>query len=333
MKKIILTADRPTGPLHLGHYVGSLTNRVSLQHDYRQFVMIADVQALTDNAENPGKVRHNILEVALDYLAVGIDPKITTIFLQSMIPEIAELTVYYLNLVTIARLERNPTVKEEIKSKNFARNIPAGFLMYPVSQAADLTIFNANLVPVGLDQLPLIEQAVEIVRKFNQLYGETFIEPEALVPKEGGRLPGIDGKGKMSKSLGNAIYLGDSEEMISKKVMSMFTDPNHLHINDPGKIEGNTVFTYLDIFDPNKNELEELKAHYCRGGLGDVILKRRLNDILQEVIRPIRERREHYAKDKTAVLKMLEEGTQIAREVAIGTMRKVKKAMEINYFI
>lgn len=332
MKKIILTGDRPTGPLHLGHYVGSLRNRIALQNEYKQFVMIADVQALTDNAENPEKIRQNILEVALDYLAVGIDPKISTFFIQSMLPEIAELTIYYLNLVTIARLERNPTVKDEIKNKDFARNIPAGFLMYPVSQAADITIFNANLVPVGHDQLPMIEQTVEIVRKFNQLYGEIFIEPQALVPKEGGRLPGVDGKAKMSKSLGNAIYLGDPADVVTKKIMNMFTDPNHLRISDPGTVEGNVVFTYLDIFDPNKEELEELKAHYRRGGLGDVMIKRRLNDLLQAVLQPIRTQREMYANDKDAVLAILEEGTKAAREVAVETMRKVKKVMRIDYF-
>ncbi|OGT06899.1 MAG: tryptophan--tRNA ligase [Gammaproteobacteria bacterium GWE2_37_16] len=332
MKKIILTGDRPTGPLHLGHYIGSLRNRVALQNEYQQFVMIADVQALTDNAENPEKIRQNILEVALDYLAVGIDPKISTFFIQSMLPEIAELTMFYLNLVTIARLERNPTVKDEIKNKDFARNIPAGFLMYPVSQAADITIFNANLVPVGHDQLPMIEQTVEIVRKFNLLYGEIFIEPQALVPKEGGRLPGVDGKAKMSKSLGNAIYLGDAADVVTKKIMNMFTDPNHLRISDPGTVEGNVVFTYLDIFDPNKEELEELKAHYRRGGLGDVTIKRRLNDLLQAVLQPIRTQREMYANDKEAVLAILEDGTKAAREVAVATMRKVKKVMRIDYF-
>ncbi len=332
MKKIILTGDRPTGPLHLGHYFGSLRNRVALQHEYDQFVMLADVQALTDNAENPEKVRNNILQVALDYLAVGIDPKQTTIFIQSMIPEIAELTIFYLNLVTLARLERNPTVKDEIKNKGFDNNIPAGFLMYPVSQAADITIFNAHLVPVGHDQLPMIEQTVELARKFNRIYGEVFVEPEALVPEDVGRLVGIDGKAKMSKSLGNAIYLSDSPDELTKKVMSMYTDPNHLKVSDPGQVEGNVVFAYLDIFDQNKAEVAELKAQYQRGGLGDVVLKKRLNVLIQDFLAPIRARRESFAKDPDAVMQILKAGTAHARSVAAQTLCKVKKAMKIDYF-
>jgi len=331
-KKIALTGDRPTGPLHLGHYVGSLKNRLVLQKEYNQYVMIADVQALTDNAENPEKVRNNILQVALDYLAVGIDPKQTTIFIQSMIPEIAELTIFYLNLVTVARLERNPTVKEEIKQKGFGESLPAGFFCYPVSQAADITIVNADVVPVGHDQLPMIEQTAEIVRKFNRIYEHVFTEPQALVPTDAGRLPGIDGQGKMGKSLGNAIFLSDSPDEILKKVMSMYTDPGHLKVSDPGKIEGNVVFTYLDIFDPNKTEVQELKSHYQKGGLGDVVLKKRLNTILQDLLAPIRTRRQEFAQDPASVLAMLHDGTQRTRAVAAQTMDRVRKAMKINYF-
>ncbi len=331
-KKVILTGDRPSGPLHLGHYLGSLQNRVALQHEYKQFVMIADVQALAANAEQPERVRENVLEVAFDYLAVGIDPKVTTILLQSMIPEVADLTVYFLNLVTVARLQRNPTVKDEIKQKGFGTNIPAGFLMHPVSQAADITIFKADLVPVGEDQLPLIEQTVEIVRSFNRIYAPVFNEPQALVPKDGARLPGIDGKAKMSKSLGNAIYLKDSADEILKKVMMMYTDPHHIHVKDPGQVEGNAVFMYLDIFDPNKTEVEELKAQYRHGGLGDVTLKKRLNGILQDIIAPIRVRRESYAQDPDAVMRILKEGTARAQEVADKTMSEVRHAMKIDYF-
>lgn len=331
-KKVILTGDRPSGALHLGHYLGSLKNRVALQDTYDQFVMIADVQALAANAGEPQKVRENILQVALDYLAVGINPQTTTIFIQSMIPEVAELTVYFLNLVTVARLQRNPTVKEEMKQKGFESSIPAGFLMHPINQAADIAIFKANLVPVGQDQLPMIEQAAELVRSFNRIYEPILIEPEALVPKDGARLPGIDGKAKMSKSLGNAIFLSDSADEISKKVMSMYTDPNHVHVNDPGTVEGNMVFTYLDIFDPNTAEVEALKEHYRRGGLGDVTIKKRLNAILQDFIAPIRACRDDFAKDPATVMTMLQKGTQRARSVAAQTMSEVRNAMKINYF-
>lgn len=331
-KKIILTGDRPTGPLHLGHFVGSLQNRVKLQHDYNQHIMIADVQALTDNFENPDKVRKNILEVAYDYLAVGIDPKISTIFIQSMIPEIADLTVFYLNLVTVARLERNPTVKDEIRQKGFGSNVTAGFLCYPVSQAADITVFNADLVPVGADQLPMIEQTVEIVRKFNNIYEPILVEPKAMVPETGGRLSGIDGQAKMSKSLSNAIYLSDSADDLKKKIMSMFTDPNHIRVEDPGTIEGNTVFAYLDVFDTDKDRVAELKAHYQRGGLGDVKVKKHLNDILQAILEPIRERRKTFVSDPAQVTQILQEGTQQARQKAARTMSKVRRAMKIDYF-
>ncbi len=332
-KKIILTGDRPTGPLHLGHYVGSLKNRVALQHEHQQFVMIADVQALTDNAENHEKVRTNVLQVALDYLAVGIDPALTTIFIQSCIPEIAELTIFYLNLVTVARLERNPTVKDEIAQRGFDTSIPAGFLMYPVSQAADITFLNADLVPVGQDQLPVIEQTVEIVRKFNRLYGPVFKEPQALVPEAHlGRLPGLDGKAKMGKSLGNAIFLGDDADTIRKKIMSMFTDPDHLHVADPGKVEGNMVFTYLDVFGADTQKIAELKAHYQRGGLGDMVIKRYLNEVMQEFLQPIRERREQFAQDPATIMQMLREGTERTREIGKKTMQRVREAMLLNYF-
>ncbi|KKQ49310.1 MAG: Tryptophanyl-tRNA synthetase [candidate division TM6 bacterium GW2011_GWF2_38_10] len=331
-KKIILTGDRPTGPLHIGHYVGSLKNRVALQHTYQQYVMIADVQALTDNAENPDKVRNNIEQVALDYLAVGIDPTLTTIFIQSCIPEIAELTIFYLNLVTVARLQRNPTVKDEIQQKGFGASIPAGFLCYPVSQAADITAFQANLVPVGQDQVPVIEQTIEIVRTFNRLYGNTLIEPQALVPQDAGRLPGIDGKAKMGKSLGNAIYLSDDADTVTKKIMSMYTDPGHIRVQDPGRIEGNMVFTYLDVFDPDKQKVAELKAHYQRGGLGDITVKRYLNDIMQVVLQPIRDRRAQYASSKGDVLALLKKGTHEARQKASLTMDAVRRAMKISYF-
>lgn len=331
-KKIILTGDRPTGPLHLGHYVGSLKNRVALQHSYDQFVLIADVQALTDNAEHPEKVRDNILNVALDYLAVGIDPMVSTIFIQSMVPEIAELTIFYLNLVTVARLERNPTVKEEIKQKNLEESLPAGFFMYPVSQAADITAFKANLVPVGHDQLPMIEQTVEIVRKFNRLYAPILVEPEALVPEGAGRLPGVDGKAKMGKSLGNAIYLSDPADVVVQKVMGMYTDPDHVRVSDPGKVEGNMVFTYLDVFDDRKDEVTALKEQYQRGGLGDVILKKRLATVLNDFLEPIRQRRSSFQQDPAAVMEILKNGTQKARTVAGATLSEVKKAMGINYF-
>ncbi len=329
--KRILTGDRPTGKMHVGHYVGSLENRVKLQDSYDQFVMIADVQALTDNFDKPEKVRSSIKEVLLDYLAVGIDPTKTTIFIQSLVPEIAELTVFYLNLVTLERVLRNPTVKDEIKQKGFEKSLPAGFAMYPVSQAADITIFNANLVPVGEDQLPMIEQTREIVRKFNSLYGEVFVEPEALVG-EVKRLPGIDGNTKMGKSLGNAIYLSDTEDELKKKVMSMYTDPSRIHPTDPGKVEGNPVFVYHDSFNPNKEEVEDLKKRYEEGTVGDVEVKQKLFVALNEFLKPIRERRAEFAKDPENLDKILKEGTEKAREVARETMKQVRKAMKIDYF-
>lgn len=331
-KKRILTGDRPTGPLHIGHYIGSLRNRALLQDEYDQFVMLADVQALTDNAENPTKVRDSVSQVVLDYLAVGIDPQKTTIFIQSLIPEIAELTIFYLNLVSVARLQRNPTIKDEIKQKGYETIVPAGFLCYPVSQAADITIFNADLVPVGADQLPVVEQTVELVRKFNSIYGPVFTEPKALVPEIGGRLPGLDGKAKMSKSLGNAIYLGDTEDVLRQKVMSMFTDPDHLRVQDPGKIEGNAVFTYLDVFDPDKTRVQELKSQYQKGGLGDVTVKKYLFEVLNTLLTPIRERRNHYAQDLPEVMNIAKKGTARAREVAAQTMVAVRRAMKIDYF-
>ncbi len=346
MKNIILTGDRPTGRLHVGHYVGSLKNRVRLQNEGnydKMFVFIADAQALTDNFDNPDKVRENIKEVALDYLAVGLDPSKCTMFIQSMIPELTELTFYYMNLVTVARLHRNPTVKSEIEQKGFEESIPAGFFTYPVSQTADITGFKANIVPVGDDQLPMIEQAREIVRKFNSIYGETLVEPEAVLPDDKNcyRLVGIDGRAKMSKSLGNCIYLADSEEEIKKKVFSMYTDPDHIKIEDPGKIEGNVVFTYLDVFCkdedfekylPEYKNLDELKDHYKRGGLGDMKIKKFLNSILQEELRPIRERREELAKDMDKVYDILKEGTEEARKVVQETLKEVKHAMKIDYF-
>jgi len=333
MKKIILTGDRPSGALHIGHYVGSLQNRVALQHEYQQYIIIADVQALSANAENPERVRYNVLQVMLDYLAVGIDPQVSTIFIQSLIPEIAELTMFFVNLVTLARLQRNPTVKEEIRQKGFGESIPTGFLMHPISQAADITFIKADVVPVGEDQLPLIEQCCEIVRSFNRIYAPVFHEPKALLPEAGARrLMGLDGKAKMSKSLGNAILLSDSAEEISKKVMSMYTDPKHLHVADPGSVEGNVVFMYLDIFDPNKDEVAELKAHYQRGGLGDVTIKKRLNGILQDLIGPMRLRREEFAKDPATVMQLLQQGTLKTREAAAKKMAEVRKAMHIDYF-
>ncbi len=331
-KKITLTGDRPTGKLHLGHYVGSIQNRIKLQEESDQaFYMIADVQALTDNADNPEKVRANVLEVALDNLAVGLDPKKTTFFIQSQIPEIAELTVYFLNLVTLARLKRNPTVKDEMKQKGFGEDVPAGFLCYPVSQTADILFCKANTVPVGEDQLPVLEQANEILHKFNSNYGEIF---EKIVPiiSESPRLVGIDGDSKMGKSLGNAIYLSDTTKEIEKKVMAMYTDPTHIHVNDPGKVEGNIVFTYLDIFDKNKEEVGELKKQYRQGGLGDVVIKKRLIGVLEEIISPIRERRELFAKDPEKVMEILKEGTEKARKVAAETLKEVKGVMRIDYF-
>lgn len=329
--KRILTGDRPTGKMHLGHYVGSLKNRVKLQDSYDQFVMIADVQALTDNFEDPQKVRDNIREVLLDYLAVGIDPTKTTILIQSMIPEIAELTIFYLNLVTLERVLRNPTVKDEIKQKGFEKSLPAGFAMYPVSQAADITVFNANLVPVGEDQLPMIEQTREIVRKFNSLYGEVFVEPEALIG-EVKRLPGIDGGSKMGKSLGNAIYLSDTEEELKKKVMGMYTDPSRIHATDPGRVEGNPVFIYHEVFNPNNFEVKTLEDRYRKGQVGDVVVKERLFEVLNDFLKPIREKRIEFAKDNKNIDKILKEGTTRAREVAKETMNKVKSSMKINYF-
>ena len=331
-KHVILTGDRPTGPLHLGHYVGSLRERVELQHKHRQFIIIADMQALTDNAANPEKIRNNILEVALDYLAVGIDPKITTIFIQSLIPELPELTMYYLNLVTLARLQRNPTLKEEIGLRGFGGKIPAGFLCYPVSQAADITAFKADLVPVGADQLPMIEQTGEIVRSFNRIYGcEVLVPPTALLSNVP-RLPGTDGKGKMSKSLGNAINLGDSADALRDKVMKMYTDPGHLRAEDPGTVEGNPVFAYLDAFDPDRDGLFALKEHYRRGGLGDMAVKRRLLDVLNPALENIRSRRLEFSRDPGQVMAMLREGTSAAREVVARTLTEVRRAMQIDYF-
>ncbi|GHV24241.1 tryptophan--tRNA ligase [Clostridia bacterium] len=329
-KKIILTADRPTGKLHLGHYIGSLKNRVELQDNHEQYVMIADVQALTDNASNPQKVRDNVTEVALDYLSVGIDPTKTTICIQSMLPAIAELTVFYLNLVTVARLERNPTVKEEIKQKNFGGGIPAGFLVYPVSEAADITAFGANLVPAGEDQAPLIEQTCEIVRKFNFTYGETLIEPKILLSKTP-RLIGTDGKNKMSKSLGNTIYLSDSAGDVEKKVMNMFTDPNHLNIQDPGNTKNNPVFIYLEAFGEDKEKIAAMKIHYEKGGLGDVKVKKYLNEVLQNLLSPIRTKRKKFEQNIQEVYKILLDGTEKAKIVTSETLKKAKNAMGIDY--
>ena len=331
---IILTGDRPTGPLHLGHFVGSLRNRVAYQDSYRQFVMLADAQALTDNMDDIGKVHRNVVEVALDYLACGIDPARTTILIQSQIPELTELTFYYLNLVTVARLERNPTVKQEIILRGFERDIPAGFLTYPASQAADITAFKASVVPVGEDQIPMIEQCNEIVRRFNRTYSpekDILVECKAIVP-EVGRLPGIDGRAKMSKSLGNTINLGASADEIRAAVKQVYTDPLHLKVSDPGHLEGNVAFIYLDAFDTDKEGLAEMKAHYTRGGLGDSVVKKRLEGILQDLLAPIRARREEYAKDRGQVLQILKEGTMKAREVAAQTTDEVKKALGLSYF-
>lgn len=331
-QKTILTGDRPTGPLHLGHYVGSLRPRVELQREYRTFIIIADAQALTDNAEDPGKIRRNILEVVLDYLAVGLDPTITTIFVQSLVPQLYELTAYYLNLVTVARLQRNPTVKDEIQQRGFGASIPAGFFCYPVSQAADITAFLADLVPVGQDQLPMIEQTTEIVRSFNRIYNcSVLVEPKALLSSVS-RLPGTDGKGKMSKSLGNVISLCDSADVIRQKVRNMYTDPKHLRVSDPGTVEGNPVFAYLDAFDPDKTALAEMKAHYERGGLGDTTVKKRLLEVLLAELDPIRARREEFAKDPAEVLRVAERGTEVARDAAGRTLEQVRRAMGIDYF-
>lgn len=330
-KKRILTGDRPTGKLHLGHYVGSLKNRVKLQNSYDQFVMIADVQALTDNFDNPEKVRKNIRELLLDYLAVGIDPTKTTIFIQSLIPEIAELTVFYLNLVTLERVLRNPTVKDEIKQKGLGQSLPAGFAMYPVSQAGDITVVNADLVPVGEDQLPMIEQTREIVRKFNSLYGKVFNEPEALLG-DIKRLPGIDGNSKMGKSLGNAIYLSDTEEELNKKVMGMYTDPTRVHASDPGKVDGNPVFIYHEVFNPNKEEVEDLKSRYLTGKVGDIEVKEKLFVALNNFLKPIRERRSEFEKKPEELDKILKEGVAKTKRVAKETMKNVRSAMKIDYF-
>ena len=346
MSKIILTGDRPTGRLHVGHYVGSLRQRVQLQNSGaydKVYIMIADAQALTDNAEHPEKVRKNIIEVALDYLACGLDPAKSTLFIQSMVPQLTELTFYYMNLVTVSRLQRNPTVKNEIKMRNFEASIPTGFFCYPISQAADITAFRATVVPVGEDQLPMLEQCKEIVHKFNSVYGETLVDPDIMLPQNDAclRLPGIDGKAKMSKSLGNCIYLSDEPEDIKKKVMSMYTDPDHVRVEDPGKIEGNTVFTYLDAFSteehfakllPDYANLDELKAHYKRGGLGDVKVKKFLNNVLNKMLDPIRERRAEYEKDIPEIYNILRKGSEAARETAAQTMDEVRRAMQIDYF-
>lgn len=346
MGKIILTGDRPTGRLHVGHYVGSLKRRVELQNsgEYDKiFIMIADAQALTDNFENPEKIRQNIIEVALDYLSCGLDPAKSTLFVQSQISELTELTFFYMNLVTVSRLQRNPTVKSEIQMRNFEASIPVGFFNYPISQAADITAFKATTVPVGSDQLPMIEQTREIVRKFNSIYDEVLVEPDALLPNNDAcmRLPGTDGKQKMSKSLGNCIYLADSEEDVRKKIMSMYTDPEHIQVSDPGHVEGNAVFTYLDAFCNNKHFeeylpdyacLDEMKEHYRRGGLGDVKIKKFLNNVIQEELAPIRARRAEFEKDIPAVYDILKKGSDTARETAAQTLSEVKKAMKIDYF-
>ena len=346
MKQVILTGDRPTGRLHVGHYVGSLKERVKLQNsgDYDEvYIMIADAQALTDNADNPEKVRQNIIEVALDYMACGLDPEKSTLFIQSQVPELTELSFYYMNLVTVSRLQRNPTVKNEIKMRNFEASIPVGFFTYPISQAADITAFKATVVPVGEDQLPMLEQTKEIVHKFNSVYGDTLIDPKILLPENEAclRLPGIDGKAKMSKSLGNCIYLSEESEDIKKKVFSMFTDPNHIRVEDPGSLEGNTVFTYLDAFCkpeyfaeflPEYQNLDELKAHYQRGGLGDMKVKRFLNNVLQAELEPIRNRRKELQKDIPAIYEILKKGSEKAEAVAAQTLKEVKDAMKINYF-
>lgn len=346
MKKIILTGDRPTGKLHVGHYVGSLSERVKLQNSgiYDEInIMIADAQALTDNAEHPEKVRQNIMQVALDYLACGIDPEKSTIFIQSMVPQLTELSFYYQNLVTVSRLQRNPTVKTEIQMRNFETSIPVGFFCYPISQAADITAFKATDVPAGEDQEPMLEQCREIVNKFNNIYGETLVEPKIVLPSNKAclRLPGIDGKAKMSKSLGNCIYLSDEAEDIRKKVMSMFTDPNHLRVEDPGQVEGNPVFIYLDAFSkpehfaeflPEYQNLDELKAHYKRGGLGDVKVKKFLNNVLQAELGPIRERRKIWKQKMPEVVEILKQGSAAAEAKAAATLEDVRKAMKINYF-
>ncbi len=328
-KKVILTGDRPTGPLHLGHYVGSLANRLKMQNDYDQYIMIADMQALTDHAYQPELIRKSIIQVAFDYLAIGIDPKKSTILLQSLIPQLSELTMYYLNLVTWNRLKHNPTVKQEIKQKNFQDSVPAGFMIYPVSQAADITAFKANFVPVGDDQLPMIEQTNEIVRKFNRTYNkEVLIEAEAITPQIA-RLPGIDGNAKMSKTLNNAIYLCDDADLLKKKVMSMFTDPNHLKVEDPGKVEGNPVFIYLDAFDPDKESLKKMKEHYSKGGLGDMVCKKHLLEVLNHFLEPIRTKRKEYEKDPKYVLDLIFKGSKEAEKIAANTLSEVRKVMHL----
>ncbi|MBY0380104.1 MAG: tryptophan--tRNA ligase [Burkholderiales bacterium] len=329
--QIILTGDRPTGPLHLGHLVGSLLNRVELQHTHNQFIMLADTQALTDNADNPNKVRNNIIEVALDYLAVGINPSISTIFIQSYISELTELNMYYLNLVTLARLQRNPTIKNEMQQKGFGTEVPVGFLTYPISQAADITGFKATIVPVGEDQLPLIEQTNEIVRKFNAIYGEVLVEAKGILSKTP-RLSGLDGKAKMSKSLNNAIFLSDDLDIISQKVMTMYTDSNHLKVCEPGQVKGNMVFEYLDIFDQDKLKVQQLKEHYTNGGLGDVKLKHYLIEVLDSILYPIRQRRIELATDKAEILNILKHGSLKARVIANQTLNEVRNAIGVNYF-
>ena len=346
MKQIILTGDRPTGNLHVGHYVGSLAERVKLQNSGKYdeiYIMIADAQALTDNAEHPERVRQNIMKVALDYLAVGIDPEKANIFIQSMVPQLTELTFYYMNLVTVSRVQRNPTVKAEIQMRNFEASIPVGFFCYPISQAADITAFNATAVPVGEDQEPMLEQCREIVHKFNTVYGETLTMPQIVLPSNNAcmRLPGTDGKAKMSKSLGNCIYLADPEEVVRDKIMSMYTDPDHIRVQDPGKLEGNTVFTYLDAFCqpehfaeflPDYQSLDELKAHYQRGGLGDVKVKKFLNNVMQSLLSPMRERRAQWEGLLPEVYEILKKGSEIAAETAQGTLDRVRHAMKIDYF-
>ena len=346
MKQIILTGDRPTGNLHVGHYVGSLAERVKLQNSGKYdeiYIMIADAQALTDNAEHPERVRQNIMKVALDYLAVGIDPEKTNIFIQSMVPQLTELTFYYMNLVTVSRVQRNPNVKAEIQMRNFEASIPVGFFCYPISQAADITAFNATAVPVGEDQEPMLEQCREIVHKFNTIYGETLTMPQIVLPSNNAcmRLPGTDGKAKMSKSLGNCIYLADPEEVVRDKIMSMYTDPDHIRVQDPGKLEGNTVFTYLDAFCqpehfaeflPDYQSLDELKAHYQRGGLGDVKVKKFLNNVMQSLLSPMRERRAQWEGRLPEVYEILKKGSEIAAETAQGTLDRVRHAMKIDYF-
>ncbi|MGW8184954.1 MAG: tryptophan--tRNA ligase [Candidatus Moraniibacteriota bacterium] len=331
-KKTILTGDRPTGRLHLGHYIGSLENRLKMQHECNQFIMIADMQALTDNAENPQKVRDNILELALDYISIGLDPKVNTIFIQSSVPELSDLTMFYLNLVSVARLQRNPTVKTEIAQKGFEKSVPAGFLIYPVSQAADITAFKAQLVPVGEDQLPMLEQTNEIVRKFNHTYKTNVLVECGAVLSETGRLRGTDGNAKMGKSLNNAIYLSDTPEEVNKKVMGMMTDPNHLKIEDPGKVEGNPVFEYLTAFDTDIEGLSDLKKRYQKGGVGDVEVKKRLIAVLENFLAPIREKRAEAAKNPEVVMNILREGGEKAQSVAKRTLIEVKEAMNINYF-